>query len=213
MCYYTIHLTHWEGKMKNAPSLVIRSTILTCLALAMLGWFFGGRLIPSPQAEVAYAAAPSLPAPQQQAAGQRAEPPTCQVSAAYPESILQWCELITRQADAVQLPPDLLAAVMLQESGGDPSAYSSSGAVGLMQVMPRDGLAAEFVCINGPCFASRPTIDELLNPAFNLEYAARMLAGLIERTGSHRQALKSYGPMDVGFSYADTVLAIFDRYR
>jgi len=48
------------------------------------------------------------------------------------------------------LPEALIAAVILQESGGDPSAYSSSGAVGLMQVMPRDGIAAEFMCVNGP---------------------------------------------------------------
>jgi soluble lytic murein transglycosylase-like protein len=199
--------------MKNGPALVLKGTILGSLLLGLMGWLLGGKLTLTPETEIAYAAAPSQLSPQEQASDQVAEPPTCQVSAAYPESILQWCELITRQAHAVQLPPDLIAAVMLQESGGDPAAYSSSGAVGLMQVMPRDGLAAEFDCLNGPCFASRPTIDELLNPAFNLEYATGMLAGLIERTGSHRQALKSYGPMDVGYAYADTVLAIFDRYR
>jgi soluble lytic murein transglycosylase-like protein len=199
--------------MKNGPALVIKGTILGSLLLGLMGWLLGGKLTLTPKTEVAYAAAPSQPAPKEQAAGQGAEPPTCQVSSSFPEGIRQWCELITQQADAVQLPANLIAAVMLQESGGDPAAYSSSGAVGLMQVMPRDGLAAQFDCLNGPCFASRPTIDELQDPAFNLEYAARMLAGLIERTGSHRDALKSYGPMDMGYSYADTVLAIFDRYR
>ena len=57
-------------------------------------------------------------------------------------------------------------------------------AVGLLQVMPRDGIAADFECANGPCFASRPTIAELLDPAYNLEYGTRMLAGLINRLGS-----------------------------
>jgi soluble lytic murein transglycosylase-like protein len=94
---------------------------------------------------------------------------------------------------------------MLMESGGDPEAYSASGAVGLMQVMPRDGLAASFECINGPCFASRPTIRELLEPGYNVEYGSQMLAGLIDRLGSPREALKAYGPMDVGYSYADRV--------
>ena len=102
---------------------------------------------------------------------------------------------------------------MLQESGGDAMAYSSSGAVGLMQVMPRDGIAASFECINGPCFASRPTIEELQNPEYNVEYGTRMLAGLVNKLGSPREALTAYGPMDAGYSYADRVLAIYENYR
>jgi soluble lytic murein transglycosylase-like protein len=134
------------------------------------------------------------------------------VSASYPNEILQWCDIITAQASEADLPPDLVAAVMLMESGGDHEAYSTSGAVGLMQVMPRDGLAASFECVNGPCFASRPTIDELLEPGYNVEYGSQMLAGLIDRLGSEREALKAYGPMDVGYSYADRVLAIYENY-
>ena len=72
----------------------------------------------------------------------------CSVSSAYPDSILQWCDLITLYADENGLDPNLLAAVMLQESGGNPDAYSHSGAVGLMQIMPRDGIAASFQCSN-----------------------------------------------------------------
>jgi len=136
----------------------------------------------------------------------------CQVSSRFPEEVLQWCGIITHYANKRGLSPDLIAAVILQESGGDPLAYSRSGAVGLMQVMPRDGLAASFMCINGPCFANRPTIAELEDPEFNVSYGTKMLAGLLERQGDLRSALKSYGPMDVGFSYADTVLALYERY-
>lgn len=137
----------------------------------------------------------------------------CQVSQSFPESILQWCDLITAYASQHQVEPNLVASMMLQESGGDPLAYSSSGAVGLMQVMPRDGLAANFWCVNGPCFASRPSIEELQDPAFNIEYGTRMISGLIERTGSVRDALKSYGPKDVGYYYADIVLSIMDNHQ
>jgi soluble lytic murein transglycosylase-like protein len=137
----------------------------------------------------------------------------CAVSAGYPEEILQWCALITRYAAEHEIDPNLVAAVMLLESGGDPLAYSRSGAVGLLQVMPRDGLAAGFQCPNGPCFASRPTIQELQDPEFNLAYGIRMLAGLYGRTGSWREALLAYGPMDVGYIYADTVLAFLERYE
>lgn len=102
---------------------------------------------------------------------------------------------------------------MLQESGGQADVISDSGAVGLMQVMPRDGIAAFFECINGPCFASRPTTQELLDPEYNIDYGVKMLAGLIDRLGSTREALKAYGPMDVGYSYADKVLAIVDNIK
>jgi hypothetical protein len=137
----------------------------------------------------------------------------CRVSSSFPQGILQWCELITHYADQHALDPNLIAAVMLQESGGQHLAYSHSGAVGLMQVMPRDGIAEKFMCKNGPCFTNRPTISELEDPDFNVAYGTRMLAGLNSRFGNIRDALKSYGPMDVGYSYADKVLAIFERNR
>ena len=201
--------------MRNGPSLVLRGTIMGSLVLALLGWVVAGHIQISSNTEVAFAAAPP------QAVAQATQAPVeasnelnrCQVSLSYPEGIMQWCEIITAQAGQAELPPNLIAAVMLQESGGDETAYSSSGAVGLMQVMPRDGIAAEFECINGPCFASRPTIEELLDPAYNVEYGSHMLAGLINKLGDLREALKSYGPMDMGYRYADTVLAIYENYR
>jgi hypothetical protein len=39
-----------------------------------------------------------------------------------------------------------------------------------------------------------------------------MLAGLFKRQGNLRDALKSYGPMDNGYYYADKVLAIYERF-
>lgn len=134
----------------------------------------------------------------------------CYVSDDYPESILQWCGEISRYSEAYGLPPNLVAAVMLQESGGNPDAYSPSGAVGLMQIMPRDGIASTYMCINGPCFTSRPTIVELEDPDFNIEFGTRMLARLYEHYGDIREALKFYGPMDMGYAYADKVLTIFN---
>ncbi len=136
----------------------------------------------------------------------------CVVSERYPNSIRQWCDLIVDNANKRGLPPDLVAALIWQESGGNPNAYSQSGAVGLMQIMPRDGLAASFMCANGPCFHDRPYSDELKDPAFNISYGTKMLAGLVKRNGNLRDALKSYGPMNVGYYYADKVLGIYQRY-
>lgn len=137
----------------------------------------------------------------------------CGISTSYPPDIQQWCDLITNAAQQYDLPADLLAALILQESGGNAQAYSKSGAVGLMQVMPRDGIAAGFQCVNGPCFASRPTIAELEDPAYNIDYGTRYLAGLVEKRGSIREALFAYGPMNVGYTYADKVLGIYEAYR
>ncbi len=200
--------------MSSGPSLVLRGTIIGCMLVGLLGWFLTAHIKVVPETEVAYAAAePTQAQPATQEVNSQEPSTTCEVSQAYPDGILQWCDIITRFASQADLPPNLIAAVMLQESGGDASAYSGSGAVGLMQVMPRDGRAASFECINGPCFASRPTIEELLDPGYNVEYGTRMLSGLAARLGDIREALKAYGPMDRGYSYADKVLAIYENYR
>lgn len=168
--------------------------------------------------EAAVAAAPDLAAPEEPAASkepaasQEADP-ACSLGPGFSDSIRQWCDLIESSAEEHGLDPNLIAAVMVQESGGDPRAYSKSGAVGLLQIMPRDGLAAGFMCINGPCFGSRPSIDELFDPEFNISYGARMLAGLIQRHGNPRDALKAYGPINMGYYYADLVLGILERSR
>lgn len=210
--------------------LVIRSAVVTSVAMIVVCLALAGQAS-SAAGEVMAAAVQTeaaLPPATNPGTGSEAQPVTqpenpqtspaqaftdeCRVSDSFPYEVRQWCDLITRYADQHNVAPDLVAAVIWLESGGKPKAYSRSGAVGLMQVMPRDGIAAKFQCINGPCFASRPTIEELEDPAYNIEYGTRMLAGLFERKNSWRDALRSYGPMDVGYSYADKVLAIYERY-
>lgn len=136
----------------------------------------------------------------------------CMLSSSFPEKVRRWCAQIQRHASKNDLDPNLIAAIIWQESGGNPSAYSKSGAVGLMQVMPRDGIAASFQCVNGPCFTSRPTINELERPNFNIKYGTGMIAGLLEKHGDIREALKYYGPMNVDYYYADKVLKIYQSY-
>lgn len=137
----------------------------------------------------------------------------CQIAGSYPGEVRNWCNWVMDSAQKYGLDANLIAAVMLQESGGNAKAYSQSGAVGLMQVMPRDGIAANFMCVNGPCFSSRPSMEELFDPQFNIDYAARMLSGLISKKGDIREALRAYGPMDIGYRYADLVLSIHQNYQ
>ena len=204
--------------MDFGPWLVIRGTVIGIIALV-----FFSLVVTSHLSVPAVAHAEGIPTDTPiQIDEQPAEPGeyavianlsvNCGVSAAFPVEITQWCAWVTQYAAKNGLPPDLVAAVIWLESGGNPGAYSKSGAVGLMQVMPKDGLAAAFMCVNGPCFSNRPSSAELYDPEFNIKFGTRMLAGLFNRYGSYREALKAYRPMDVGYSYADKVLSIYERH-
>ena len=168
------------------------------------------------QAVVAVPPPPAIEAltstPQPSGLEAKPEKAACKLGSGYPEEVTRWCSLIRQYADQYSIDPVMIGGLVWYESGGNPEAYSRSGAVGLMQVMPRDGLAAAFRCPNGPCFASRPTTQELKDPTFNVEYGVRMLAGLIEKYGL-RDALKRYGPANYGYRYADKVLAITEQHR
>jgi len=193
--------------MNGAQKAIVPGIILSCLLLFSLNC-----LVNPPGAASAATESPQ--------AGEKSEViimesphETCQFQERYPSGIVEWCALIEENAQEFGVDPLLVAAVMKVESGGQPEVISSSGAVGLMQVMPSDGIAAGFQCVNGPCFSSRPTIDELKDPSFNVMYGTRMLAGLIERAGSIRDGLKSYGPYDVDYWYADLVIQLYETLR
>jgi soluble lytic murein transglycosylase-like protein len=136
-----------------------------------------------------------------------------QLNRLFPESIRRWKSIIETTGSASGMDPNLIASIILQESGGNYLALSNSGAVGLMQVMPKDGIASQFLCGTQPCFIDRPSIKELENPEFNIEFGSNYLAELIDQKGSLREALKVYGPMDVGYDYADIVLSIYEKYH
>jgi soluble lytic murein transglycosylase-like protein len=140
---------------------------------------------------------------------QPAAVPALRLSASWPASIQQWAPIIERWAGQYAMDPDLIAAVMQMESGGNPNAVSRSGACGLLQVMARDTTAAY-----GRMFAGRPTCAELKDPERNISWAVHYLAVLYQRNGADwREALHRYGPIDVGYSYADRVLALYQRSK
>ncbi len=203
-------------------TIIFPAVFISCLIVIWVGTVAAAHMPANsqqmePQISLAEAkssgAAPHTDAAMASVPPQRDQAPiSCAISMNYPEKIQQWCELITDAAQNTGMPANLIAAVILQESGGHPTILSHSGAVGLMQVMPRDGLAAEFICANGPCFANRPTIAELKDPTFNINYGSRMLANLFAKHGSYREALFRYGPIDMGYAYADKVLNIWGTY-
>lgn len=82
-----------------------------------------------------------------------------------------------------------------------------------MQIMPRDGIAADDICKYGLCYADRPTTKQLRDPEFNIDFGIGYLADLIDQeNGSlRRDALRRYGPSEVGYAYADTILSLYSE--
>jgi soluble lytic murein transglycosylase len=93
---------------------------------------------------------------------------------AYPKPFRALVE--THAAAADGLDPDLLQAVMREESALDPKAMSWAGALGLCQLMP--ATAAETARRLG---LSPPSVEALLEPDLNVRLGARYLADLIAR--------------------------------
>lgn len=98
------------------------------------------------------------------------------------QGVAAYYDLIKDAAGRHGVDPTLLAGVVDFESSGNPAAVNrSSGATGLGQVMPRE---------RG--FGDRPTGAELLDPATNLDWSARILKSGIDRYGTEDQGLAAY---------------------
>lgn len=126
------------------------------------------------------------------------------------DRVLRWQKEIEASADKYQLEPALLAAVIEQESGGEPEALSPVGAIGLMQLMPS---TAELMEVNP------------YDPAQNIEGGAHYLKLQIENFGDIRTALAAYnaGPGEVlngswikipeTLNYVETVPVLILKYE
>ena len=120
---------------------------------------------------------PAPPPPTAQPAAyrfSRAEPWACE--ALDPFTLDQ---LVNAAATRERVAPDLLRAVIRQESAGYPCAVSRQGAVGLMQLMP--STARQFA------------VRDALDPKQNVDAGARLLRQLLARyPGDLASALAAY---------------------
>ncbi|MRG93801.1 M56 family metallopeptidase [Polyangium spumosum] len=135
-----------------APALALASTL--GLALATLA-ACGGE--PPPAAEK-----PSVTAAQTEAAALGIP--------WLPPAIARWESAIAASARKGNVDPEAIAILTLVESCGDPKAKSPSGALGLMQLMPR---TASLVA--GELGITDHADERLLDPAYNLELGASYL--------------------------------------
>lgn len=113
-------------------------------------------------------------------------PDAALTSLAPPSSIPDaWRASLLAVADRYSLSPDLLAALVRQESGWHPTALSPKGAQGLAQLMPA---------------TARALAVDARDPVANLAGGARYLRQLLDRfDGNVEQALAAYnaGPARV----------------
>jgi soluble lytic murein transglycosylase len=100
---------------------------------------------------------------------------------------LRYSEYVRVHAREHGLDPALLAAVIYQESKFNPSAKSSSGAIGLMQLTPSTahGIA---VRTHGDAFSTA----DLYDPEINIRYGAWYLHDLFAKYHSEKLVLAAY---------------------
>ncbi len=100
---------------------------------------------------------------------------------------LHYEHIISSHAKNYEIDGALLAAVIYRESKFDPEAESSSGALGLMQLLPSTaGGIATFT--GGDAFE----LDDLYDPELNVRYGSFYLKRLIDRYGELELALAAY---------------------
>jgi soluble lytic murein transglycosylase-like protein len=90
-------------------------------------------------------------------------------------------------ATAHGVDAELMLALIAVESGFNPRAVSTKGALGLMQLMPA---SADRYAAAGE--TARPATERMLDPRTNLHTGARMLADLMRRWGRADLALAAW---------------------
>jgi soluble lytic murein transglycosylase len=100
---------------------------------------------------------------------------------------LKYQAIVRGHARNYRLDPALLAAVIYQESKFRPTVKSTSGAIGLMQLLPD---TAEGIAIHTG--GSRFRVADLYTPEINVRYGAWYLRHLLDKYGDERTALAAY---------------------
>jgi soluble lytic murein transglycosylase len=100
---------------------------------------------------------------------------------------LRYEAIVRGHARNYRLDPALLAAVIYQESKFKAHARSSSGAIGLMQLLPD---TAKGIAIHTG--GSRFRVSDLDDPEINVRYGAWYLRHLLDKYGDQKSALAAY---------------------
>lgn len=122
---------------------------------------------------------------------------------------LRYEQIVTGHAENYRLEPQLVAAVIYQESKFDADAVSSSGAVGLMQLLPATAQG-----IADRTGGSGWHEQDLLDPELNIRYGSWYLRHLLDKYDDEQLALAAYNAgqtnvdrwraQGVGIQFAET---------
>ncbi len=100
---------------------------------------------------------------------------------------LAYESIVRGHAENYRLEPDLLAAVIYQESKFDAEARSDAGAVGLMQLRPE---TARGIALRTGGSAFR--VEDLTNPEINVRYGSWYLRHLLDKYDDEELALAAF---------------------
>jgi soluble lytic murein transglycosylase len=100
---------------------------------------------------------------------------------------LSYETIVRGHAQNYRLEPELLAAVIYQESKFDAEARSNAGAVGLMQLQP-DTARGIALRTGGSAFR----LEDLTNPEINVRYGSWYLRHLLDKYDDEELALAAF---------------------
>jgi soluble lytic murein transglycosylase len=100
---------------------------------------------------------------------------------------LEYEHIVTGHAENYDLDPAVLAAVIYRESKFQANAKSSSGAIGLMQLLPD---TAKGIALHTG--GSQFEVSDLWDPEINVRYGAFYLRRLLNKYGDVKLALAAY---------------------
>ncbi|MBE6758028.1 MAG: lytic transglycosylase domain-containing protein [Ruminococcaceae bacterium] len=111
-----------------------------------------------------------------------------------------YAQEIHAAAEKYDLAPSLIMAVIHTESGFDPEARSSAGAIGLMQVTAP---TMEWALMRSGV-SDKPTVEALTEPTFNIEVGSCVLQLLGEQFSEQDTVLAAY---NAGMGHVQTWLS------
>lgn len=130
--------------------------------------------------------------------------------AAWTPATRLWRRAIDVASEATGVSADLLASVMTEESGGNPTAVSTAGAIGLMQLMPATATA---LGVN-PWTPDQNVLGGARYLAYQLREFHGSLADALAAYNAGPGAVRAYGgvpPYAETMAYVANVLALYQQ--
>lgn len=129
-------------------------------------------------------------------------------------SLKQWCPYINKYSQEAGISPDIIVAVINQESGGDYSVIGSDGcgSVGLMQIIAKDfknyPSPIRNICpteFGENDFPDRPTGAELLIPEKNIQTGVGLIKTHLKENYNSDDMIKALIAYNGGKSYGELI--------